>query len=368
MKILLYIPCRNGENTLPEVFESVGNQIRKADGCLLINDLSTDRTEELAKVNHFEVIPTSNEKHGLAVGRNLALKYAVENGFEILAGIDADAVIAPDYVEQIDLLFTNNPEIVAAGGKMIERYRDTIPDMWRSIHLKQHWGDHPFLNPPILFGSSSMHRVSVLSRLNGWNENLKTNWEDTELTERLMRSGYKIAYNPLLKLEHLKRDNIHSVLRMFWNWYFDRDFYQGNYQSLPRWADTRLDWIWRDYQHRMLTDSICPQVSVVSLLLPWSLILRDLVYINKSSNTNFDLRPIMAIANNMLSNKCKDSGTVTGLMSVLHTIYVENQPAVPVSIPDQIAAKVNHLASSFIPDRNYWSFIDSAFQTSASQQ
>ena len=55
MKITVYVPCHNGEKTLPEVLEALRSQSRKADQYLFVNDRSSDASVDIARKYSFEV-------------------------------------------------------------------------------------------------------------------------------------------------------------------------------------------------------------------------------------------------------------------------------------------------------------------------
>src|SRR5690242_19852625 len=98
MRITAYIPCHNGEKTLPEVLQALRAQTRPADQYLFIDDRCTDGSAELAREHGFEVHPTGPADFGLAAGRNLALQHAAG---DILFGVDADAVAEPQCLAEI---------------------------------------------------------------------------------------------------------------------------------------------------------------------------------------------------------------------------------------------------------------------------
>jgi glycosyltransferase involved in cell wall biosynthesis len=90
-KISIIVPCYNQESFLEETLLSVQNQTYKDWECLLINDGSTDRTEEICKNwveknERFLYFYTTNK--GVSNARNIGLKAATGDFIQFLDGDD----------------------------------------------------------------------------------------------------------------------------------------------------------------------------------------------------------------------------------------------------------------------------------------
>ena len=72
MKISIYIPCFNSENTLDKCINALKKQSLKVDEILIINDGSTDSTIMIAKKHKVRII-NHDENKGIAEARNTAL-------------------------------------------------------------------------------------------------------------------------------------------------------------------------------------------------------------------------------------------------------------------------------------------------------
>lgn len=96
-KLSIIIPCYNGEATLNETLESVYNQDFQEWEAIIVNDGSTDKTEEIAKNwvkkdTRFQYYKKENE--GLGKTRNYGILRA--NGAYILP-LDADNLVMPQF-------------------------------------------------------------------------------------------------------------------------------------------------------------------------------------------------------------------------------------------------------------------------------
>lgn len=360
MKVCLYIPCRNGSATLPEVFAAVSQQTRAPDLLLLVNDQSTDDTARLAQSAGWSVVHTSSERNGLAVARNLAAAEAASKGCDILAGLDADAVPRPNYVETLTTFYTTNPSVSGTCGNMIERFSSSPSDLWRAVFMRQHWGDVPLDNPPILFGSSAAHRVAVLHRVGGFNEALRTNFEDTELTQRLLHAGYRLAYVPAAASEHLKRDTADSVLKMFWNWYRPGAEMAGHFKDVNSWLRLRHPWIWQDYINRSAAGLTFPGLTAITEALPWAQILRDVHLLGTQSGTLVDLQPVVEIAAELHATHGYEDSFIDWLRCRLVNIVHECHGR--ETLHPQVQAAIRESADRMLPRRGFWDALEKSMR------
>ena len=149
MLITAYIPCYNGAAHLETLLAALAAQSRAPDEIIVVDDGSTDTSGELARDLGGRVI-SHGRNRGLAAARNTARRAA--HG-DLLMGLDADAVPAPDYLERVEADFRSDPHLAAVCGRLIETHSTLLPDRWRQVHMAQHHGAERLENPPICFGS-----------------------------------------------------------------------------------------------------------------------------------------------------------------------------------------------------------------------
>jgi GT2 family glycosyltransferase len=148
---------------------------------------------------------------GLSRARNRGLK---EASHDLVAYVDDDAAVAPDWARRMSLAFAD-PAVGCAGGTCRPRFEATKP-RWLSERLLQFAGitrigstarevrsttDYPF-------GANICFRRSSLEEVGGFPENLGRvgrkllSGEETAVVDRLRRQGWKIWLQPDAIVDH----------------------------------------------------------------------------------------------------------------------------------------------------------------------
>jgi GT2 family glycosyltransferase len=267
MRLVVAVPCFNAGAPLAEALESVGRQSRSADRLLLIDDRSSDDSVAIATRAGWEVHLQPPNRTGLAAARNLALEL-VDDG-DLLAGLDADAVMEPDYLAVAATVMSAWPGLAAIGGRLDERWRDSLADRWRGFHMAQQRGDRAIDDPPFLFGATMTVRAGAARAVGGWDERFRTNHEDVDFCRRLRLAGMPFRYEPGCRAWHLKRDTPASALHGFWNWFRPAGELAGHFDSLDRWRRDRFEAVNLGIaRHRLLRDVASGHPELTALTLP----------------------------------------------------------------------------------------------------
>ena len=99
MKLLIIIPAYNEAESLKGVIERLRSTCPQYD-YIIVNDGSTDETEELCEKNGYNVINHTVNK-GLAEAVRTGMKYAIENGYDAALQFDADGQHLPEYIDSM---------------------------------------------------------------------------------------------------------------------------------------------------------------------------------------------------------------------------------------------------------------------------
>jgi len=185
---VLITPCKNEEESLPKLAESIINQTIKPKLWVIVDDGSTDRTVDIINnlINRHTWIKNIRLKEGhrdLGIhvsyvcreGFNFAIDYSerLGNPFEYIGLIDADIILEKEYFEKLIYEFEKNCNLgIASGrganiiGKRIveDKQRDDLPTggarLWRKRCFNETGG--------YLLTKSPDSVSNVKAKLKGW--------------------------------------------------------------------------------------------------------------------------------------------------------------------------------------------------------
>ena len=214
-KISVYIPAYNSAEFLSQAIEGLLAQTDPPDEILVVDDGSRDATPKIAARYPAVTLIQHPLNRGLAAARNTAFRSARN---ELVASIDADCVPEPGWLAGLAPYF-DDPAVVGVGGRLIEGVQRTVADRWRRAHMPQEWGEKPLRNPRFLFGCNNLFRRSSVLEAGGYDESMRTNGEDTDLSRRLRERGGELLYAPEARVVHLRHDTMRSILDTYWRWW-----------------------------------------------------------------------------------------------------------------------------------------------------
>jgi glycosyltransferase involved in cell wall biosynthesis len=215
IKVTVYVPAYNASNFLALAIESLQRQTLPPDQIFVVDDGSRDPTAEIASGYSQVTLLRHERNRGLAAARNTAFRSARN---ELVASLDADCVAEPDWLARL-VTHLDEPGVVGAGGRLVEGVQLSIADRWRRAHMPQEWGDSYLRNPKFLFGCNNLFRRSTVLNSGGYDESMRTNGEDCDLSRRLMLDGHDLVYDPSARATHLRRDSIRSIFDTYWRWW-----------------------------------------------------------------------------------------------------------------------------------------------------
>lgn len=153
-EVTVFMPVYNGEKYLNEAIDSVLNQTFKNFKLLIINDGSTDSSEQIIQSYTDERIQyVKNEKNlGLFGTRNRALEFVDTEFFSIL---DCDDVAYLDRLEVQYNFMKQNPDVYVCGGSgvIINEHSEVTENMKR---------DSGLLNLKLLFSNQLINSTLFL--------------------------------------------------------------------------------------------------------------------------------------------------------------------------------------------------------------
>ena len=180
--VSVVIPCYNQGAYLAEALESVISQSYKEWECIIINDGSSDQTEEIALVfteKDGRIRYISQENAGVISARNRAI--ASSNG-EFVLPLDADDTIAPFYLEKVVRVLQTDPACKIVYGKGWLTGEKNEPFLLPPFSIKGLLRDNCIFN-------SAVFRRQDFDAVGGYNSNMKTGYEDWNLWLSLLEDG-----------------------------------------------------------------------------------------------------------------------------------------------------------------------------------
>jgi glycosyltransferase involved in cell wall biosynthesis len=213
--ITVYIPAYNVAQFLPTAIESLLAQTLAPAEIVVIDDGSKDDSASVAQRYPRVTVVRHERNGGLAAARNTAFRVA--RG-EFVASLDADCVAEPTWLEKLSQHLTE-VKIAGAGGLLREGVQNSIADRWRAAHMRQEWGATPVRNPKFLFGCNNIFKRAAVLEAGGYDETMRTNGEDCELSRQLYARNWELLYDPAAQAMHLRCDSVKSILDTYWRWW-----------------------------------------------------------------------------------------------------------------------------------------------------
>ena len=217
-EVSIYVPVYNGQNTIESCINSILSQTVKPNKILVVNDNSTDQTAEILKKYSDKIEIINNKKNlGVSYIRNLATNYLKS---KFIASIDADVELTSNWLEKlIDKANKENATLI--GGKMYEKFLKNPYNLWRSIRLKQNWGEKDIHNPKFIFGCNNLLNTENLDNQDMYrndHEYYKTNGEDIEFSKKILNQNMNLYYCSSAICYHLQNDNYKTLSNRYWRY------------------------------------------------------------------------------------------------------------------------------------------------------
>lgn len=211
--VSLVIPAYNVEKLLSLTLDSVINQTLTNFECIVVDDLSTDKTKSIAysyakKDKRFKVI-IHRANYGASTARNTGLRFAKG---KYVAFLDSDDLIMPESLELRAKVLEINPNSRVIGtyaaSCTIDMNCDS-PPLGKEIKLEQI--DFVSTNGNCPFNANQpMFKTETFKRLGGFDQSL-IQAEDYEMWMRAFRYGYRVVPTNKQLVTYRQTDN--SVIR-----------------------------------------------------------------------------------------------------------------------------------------------------------
>jgi GT2 family glycosyltransferase len=207
--ICVVIPNWDGADMIESTLDSLKKQTLPCDIIVVDNgskDASLDILHPLAESG--EIILIAHPKNlGFAGGMNAGFRYAIDHGYEAVAGLNNDAVADKNWLKYMFECLQSSPKIGTVTCKILSRDGKTMDSTgdWYSV-----WGlpyprgrDEPTSNKydhqtDILgaSGGASLFRCTTLQEIGLYDQDFFAYYEDIDLSLRTRLAGWQIRLEP----------------------------------------------------------------------------------------------------------------------------------------------------------------------------
>ncbi len=210
LNLSVIIPVRDGGLAFRKCLQGIREAFAPSSEIIVVADGDTDGSWQVAKSYGAKVLRIPIPQ-GPARARNLGAREAQG---DILLFLDADVVIHPDAVRQVEAAFHNDPQLTALFGSyddqpgesnFFSQYKNLFHHYVHQISQEE---------ASTFWSGCGAIRRKVFLELGGFDESYrKPCIEDIELGYRMKRAGYRIRLSKELQAKHLKRWTLQSLLK-----------------------------------------------------------------------------------------------------------------------------------------------------------
>jgi GT2 family glycosyltransferase len=207
-RVSVVVCAYNAAETIGETLEGLTKLDYPDYEVIVVNDGSTDGTEQIASGYELELISTPNR--GLSTARNTGLWRATG---EIVAYLDADATPDPHWLRYLAASF-DDQELAAVGGPNIAPPGDgpiahaigNAPGNPTHVMLCDRIAEH-------IPGCNMAFRRQELLEVGGFDPRFHTAGDDVDICWRIQDRGRKIGFSPAAVVWHHPRGSVRGFLR-----------------------------------------------------------------------------------------------------------------------------------------------------------
>lgn len=222
MRVLVAIVnWNNAEDTL-ECLDSLYDQLTEHYTVLLIDNNSTDTGYLDGLYEKPNIVVIKNKTNlGFTGASNQAFQYADSESFDYLVFVNNDAVVASDFIKELNSVLVNEkPDMIS-----MQILRQDYPEFLDNVgHQMINTGEIVPIghNEKASQYSERMHNmgscaagtvysIGMVRDIGYYDNQFKTGYEDAEYGVRAVVAGYRSVYYPNLKLKHKISQSVKKV-------------------------------------------------------------------------------------------------------------------------------------------------------------
>lgn len=198
----------------------------KPDQVVIVNG-GDERADEVVEVfrreqstgtqTPIEIVLVKTVNKNLAASRNAGLPYCTG---EIIAMTDDDAEVFPDWVSRLRLVHSEHPEAGAVGGPVIGLGTKSLVSRIADAITFPQWAEACYVRT--LPGVNVSYKREVVEQIGQQDEALFRG-EDVDYNWRLQQLGYKVYFDPAIKVFHNHRPTYRGLMNQ--HYMYGRAYY-----------------------------------------------------------------------------------------------------------------------------------------------
>jgi len=227
MDITLIFPAYNEEAYIGASIDAAKKYSHgKLKEIIVVDNASTDKTADVARAHGARVVYEARK--GLTSARQAGFE---ATSSELIAYLDADTLITPQWIDIIERTFRERPDIVSLSGP--RRHFGTA--WYRRWMLNTIWVVAPltyYVVGYMILGGNFVAKRSVIAQIGGFDRSIAFYGEDTDLARRLSNIGktlfkmnfYVYASARRYDNEGMFKPTMIYALNYLWPVFFGRPF------------------------------------------------------------------------------------------------------------------------------------------------
>jgi len=205
--ISVIIPVHDGSATIGICLDALCGSDHDSFEAIAVDDGSADGSADIAGKYPVRLVRLPEQK-GASAARNAGAREAKGKA---LFFIDADCVVAPGTLRQVEQAFKERPEDAAGGTYTPLPHDRGFFNTFQSIYINHSETKSP--EPDYIATHAMVIGKDVFERSGGFNENFMPILEDVELSHRLRESGVNLIMRPEIQVSHIFNLNLWRSLK-----------------------------------------------------------------------------------------------------------------------------------------------------------
>lgn len=218
-KVSIVICAYNNKDIIGKCIKSVLLQTCKDFKIYLVDDNSSDGTEEYIKNNYPSVVfYKKSDNSGPSISRNIGMSISDS---EYIAFMDSDVELNKRWLEECIYLMDRDESIGICGSKLLYKSsKDKINSIGGAISrigvgfdVAKGQKNKKFKTKQFLFVCSAaiLVRRSMLKKIGGFDDTFFYSYEDTDLGWRANIAGYEVIFNPKAIVYHNLNETVKKI-------------------------------------------------------------------------------------------------------------------------------------------------------------